>query len=81
MIVGAVAAFVIYIASLTLSDTRDLLSYQLLSLAFVAVTLIGVAVYLAAAVTRVLGLWLVRQLLESNAQAEKVAEALASTKS
>ena len=81
MIVGAVAAFVIYIASLTLSDTRDLLSYQLLSLAFVAVTLIGVAVYLAAAVTRVLSLWLVRQLLESNAQAEKVAEALASTKS
>ena len=82
MIVGAVAAFVIYIASLTLSDSRDLMSYQLLSIGFIALTLIGGFVYLAAAVTRVLSLWLVRQLLENNAQAEKaekVDEALAPT--
>ncbi|WP_068164566.1 hypothetical protein [Rhodococcus phenolicus] len=77
MIVGAVAAFVVYIASLTLSDLRDLASYQLLSLGFVAVTLIGAAVYIAAVVSRVLSLWLVRQLLESSAQAERITEALA----
>ncbi|WP_054712395.1 hypothetical protein [Rhodococcus sp. SMB37] len=77
MIIGAVATFIVYIASLTLSDSRDLLSYQLLSIGFVTITLIGMAVYLAAAVTRVLSLWLVRQLLESNAQAERMAEALA----
>ncbi|MCD2097609.1 MULTISPECIES: hypothetical protein [Rhodococcus] len=77
MVIGAVAVFVVYIASLTLSDTRDLLSYQLLALGFVAVTLVGVAVYLAAAVTRVLRLWLVRQLLESSTQAERIAQALA----
>lgn len=76
MIVGAVAAFVVYVASLTLSDLRDLASYQLLSLGFVAVTLIGAAVYIAAVVSRVLSLWLVRQLLESNAQTERIAEAL-----
>ena len=77
MVVGAVAVFVVYIASLTLSDTRDLLSYQLLASGFVATTLIGAAVYLAAAVTRVLSLWLVRQLLESSTQTERIAQALA----
>lgn len=76
MVIGAVAVFVVYIASLTLSDTRDLLSYQLLALGFVALTLIGAAVYLAAAVGRVLSLWLVRQLLESSAQADRITAAL-----
>ncbi|WP_241383977.1 hypothetical protein [Rhodococcus sp. CH91] len=76
MVIGAVAVFVVYIGSLTLSDTRDLLSYQLLALGFVAITLIGAAVYLAAAVTRVLRLWLVRQLLESSAQADRIEQAL-----
>ncbi|MBS9375004.1 hypothetical protein [Rhodococcus sp. B50] len=77
MVVGAAAVFVVYVASLTLSDTRDLLSYQLLALGFVALTVIGASVHLAAAVTRVLKLWLVRQLLESNAQAERLAQTLA----
>ncbi|MFX1758486.1 Uncharacterised protein [Rhodococcus gordoniae] len=76
MVVGAVAVFVVYIASLTLSDARDLLSYQLLALGFVALTVAGAAVYLAAAVTRVLSLWLVRQLLESSAQADRIEQAL-----
>ncbi|MGV9744248.1 hypothetical protein ACWDTG_04960 [Rhodococcus zopfii] len=76
MILGATAAFVVYVASLTLSDLRDLASYQLLSLGFVAITLIGAAVYIAAVVSRVLSLWLVRQLLEGNAQTERIAEAL-----
>ena len=76
MVVGAVAVFVVYIASLTLSDARDLLSYQLLALGFVALTVAGAAVYLAAAVTRVLSLWLVRQLLESSAQTDRIEQAL-----
>lgn len=76
MIVGAAAAFVVYIASLTLSDLRDIVSYQLLSMGFIAVTLIGAAVYIASVVARVLSLWLVRQLLEGNAQTERIAEAL-----
>ncbi|MEV1133802.1 hypothetical protein [Rhodococcus coprophilus] len=80
MIVGAVAAFVVYIASLTLSDLRDLVSYQLLSTAFVAVTLVGAAVYIASAVSKVLKLWLVRQLLEGNAQTERIVEALSRDK-
>jgi uncharacterized membrane protein YdbT with pleckstrin-like domain len=77
MIAGATAAFVVYIASLTLSDLRDILSYQLLSLGFLAVTVAGAGVYIAATVARVLSLWLVRQLLEGNAQTERLAEALA----
>ncbi|MEE2032354.1 hypothetical protein [Rhodococcus chondri] len=77
MVVGAAAAFIVYIASLTLSDLRDIASYQLLSVGFLAITIIGAAVYTAAVVARVLSLWLVRQLLESNAQSERIAEALA----
>ena len=80
MIVGAAATFGVYIASLTLSDLRDLASYQLLGLGFVAITLVGAAVYIAAVVSRVLSLWLVRQLLESSAQADRITEALTQTK-
>ncbi|NLV79013.1 MAG: hypothetical protein GXY65_06635 [Rhodococcus sp.] len=76
MIVGVVAAFVVYVASLTLSDLRDIASYQLLSIGFVTLTLVGVAVFIASTVSRVLSLWLVRQLLESDAQATRIAEAL-----
>lgn len=54
MIVGTVAAFVAYIASLTLADLRDLASYRLLSLGFGSLTLIGVAVYITSTVSRVL---------------------------
>lgn len=80
MVVGAAAAFVVYIASLGLSDLRDLLSYQLLSMGFVALTLIGAAVYIASVVAKVLRLWLVRQLLEGNAQTERIVEALSHDK-
>ncbi|RVW10337.1 hypothetical protein [Prescottella agglutinans] len=76
MIVGAVAAFVVYISSLTLNDLRDITSYQILATAFLAVTVIGAALYLAGAVAKVLRLWLLRQLHEGQAQADQIAAAL-----
>ena len=76
MIIGVAAAFVVYIASLTLSDLRDIASYQLLSMGFIALTLVGAAVYVASVVAKVLRLWLVRQLLEGNAQTERIVEAM-----
>ncbi|MFD3809887.1 hypothetical protein [Rhodococcus sp. NPDC058639] len=80
MIIGVAAVFVVYIASLTLSDLRDIASYQLLSMGFIAVTLVGAAVYVASVVAKVLRLWLVRQLLEGNAQTERIVEALSRDK-
>ena len=61
MVVGVVAAFVVYISSLTQSDLRDIASYQILATAFLALTVIGGALYLAGAIARVLRLWLLRQ--------------------
>ncbi|MGI9210439.1 MAG: hypothetical protein ACR2I3_21010 [Rhodococcus sp. (in: high G+C Gram-positive bacteria)] len=80
MIIGVAAAFVVYIASLTLSDLRDIASYQLLSMGFIALTLAGAAVYVASVVAKVLRLWLVRQLLEGNAQTERIVEAMSRDK-
>ncbi|GAA4486474.1 hypothetical protein GCM10023094_42930 [Rhodococcus olei] len=76
MVVGAAAAFVVYLASLTLTDLRNIASYQILATALLAVTVIGAAVYLAGALARVLRLWLLRQLYEGQAQADRIAEAL-----
>lgn len=64
MIVGVVAAFVVYAASLSLDDLRNIASYQILATAFLALTVIGGALYLAGAVSRVLRLWLLRQLMQ-----------------
>ncbi|MBM4532701.1 hypothetical protein GS563_28885 [Rhodococcus hoagii] len=76
MVVGVVAAFVVYISSLTQSDLRDIASYQILATAFLALTVIGGALYLAGAIARVLRLWLLRQLHEGQAQADQIAAAL-----
>lgn len=76
MVVGVVGAFVVYISSLTLSDVRDLVSYQILTMVFLAVTVVGGALFLAASLAKVLRLWLVRQLLEGQAHADQIAQAL-----
>ena len=78
MVVGVVGVFVAYNVSLAQDDMRDVGSLQTLALGFVAVTVLGAALYLAAAVTRVLRLWLLRQLVEQRAQADRIAEALES---
>ncbi|QCQ92292.1 hypothetical protein [Rhodococcus sp. SGAir0479] len=76
MAVGVVAAFIVYISSLTQSDLRDIASDQILATAFLALTVIGGALYLAGAIARVLRLWLLRQLHEGQAQADQIAAAL-----
>ncbi|HLV73603.1 hypothetical protein FHX41_4681 [Actinomadura hallensis] len=78
MVVGVAGVFVAYNVSLAQDDMRDVGSLQTLALGFVAVTVLGAALYLAAAVTRVLRLWLLRQLVEQQAQADRIAEALES---
>ncbi|EME19279.1 hypothetical protein [Rhodococcus triatomae] len=78
MIVGAVAAFVLYFASLTLDDLRNIASYQILATALLAVTVIGAALYLAGSIARVLRLWLLRQSYEAQEQSELIASALRS---
>jgi hypothetical protein len=77
MVVGVVGAFLAYNVSLSQSDLRDTGSSQVLASAFVALTVVGAAVYLAASVARVLRLWLLRQLMDGQAQADQITAALA----
>lgn len=76
MIVGIAGTFVAYNVSLTKDDLRDVGSLQTLAVGFLAVTVLGAALYLAAAVTRVLRLWLLRQLLEQQQRSDQLTEAL-----
>ena len=58
------------------ADLRDLVSYQILTVVFLALTVVGAALFLAASVAKVLRLWLVRQLLEGQAQTDQISQAL-----
>lgn len=76
MIVGVVAAFLAYEASLSQSDYRNIASEQILAIAFVGVAVVGAAIFLAAAIASVLRLWLLRQLYEGQQHAETIADAI-----
>lgn len=76
MIVGIVAAFLVYGASLSQSDYRDILSGQILAIAFIGVAVLGAAIFLSAAIASVLRLWLLRQLYEGQQHADQIADAL-----
>ncbi|WP_067180549.1 hypothetical protein [Microtetraspora niveoalba] len=77
MLAGVIGGFVSYVNSLAQDDLRNVGSFQVLATAFAALTVAGAALYLAAAVARVLRLWLLRQLLEGQARADQIAEAIA----
>ncbi|MEV8638896.1 hypothetical protein AB0395_45305 [Streptosporangium sp. NPDC051023] len=76
MVVGVAGGFVSYNISLGQDDLRNVGSFQVLATAFVALTVLGAALYLAGAVARVLRLWLLRQLIEGQAQADQITAAL-----
>jgi hypothetical protein len=77
MLVGVVAAFIIYEASLSQNDARNIASEQILAIGFLGVTLIGVALFAVTSLARLLRLWLLRQLYESQAHVDQLASAVA----
>lgn len=76
MIGGLAGAFVSYNASLAQSDTRDITSSLILAVACVGLVVVGAAMYVATAITKVLRLWLLRQLVEGQAHTDQIAAAL-----
>lgn len=76
MLVGAVAGFLVYETSLSKSDFRDIQSEQILAIAFLAVAVLGAALYIAATVGSLLRVWLLRQLYEGQQHVDLLAEAL-----
>ena len=76
MLVGVVAAFIIYEASLSQKDARNIASQQILAIGFLGVALIGVALFVVASLAQLLRLWLLRQLYESQAHIDQLANAV-----
>ena len=78
MVLGVVGAFVAYNSTRSLDDQRDIMSYQILAIVFLAFTVVGAAIYLAGSIAKVLRLWLLRQLVESQDRADQLTETLRS---
>lgn len=76
MVGSVVAAFLVYEASRSTSDYRDIASQQILAIALLVLAVLGAAVYLASALAGVLRLWLLRQLYQGQQQADQLAEAV-----
>lgn len=76
MVVGVVGAFVAYQLSTGYDDSRDIASAQVLALAFVAVGVLGVGLYVAGALSQLMRLWLLRQVVESQERHEELLAAL-----
>ena len=76
MILGVVGTFVAYNSSRSLDDARDIESSQILAMVFLAFTVVGASIYLAGSIAKVLRLWLLRQLVESQDRMDQLAEAL-----
>lgn len=76
MSLGVIGAFVAYNSSRSLDDQRDILSYQILAVVFLAFTVVGASIYLAGSIAKVLRLWLLRQLVESQDRMDQLTEAL-----
>jgi hypothetical protein len=76
MLVGAIAAFLLYETSLSASDPRNIASKEVAAIAFLAVTVIGAALFITGSVARVLRLWLLRQLYEGQAHTDQLEAAV-----
>jgi hypothetical protein len=76
MVVGVVAAVLLYEASLHQSDARNIASEEILALASLGLTVVGAALFVVGALSRFLRLWLLRQMYEGQAHLDQVLDAV-----
>jgi hypothetical protein len=76
MLIGVVAVFLAYEASLHQKDQRNIGSEQILAIAFLTLAVVGAALFLVGSIARVLRVWLLRQLYEGQAHVEQLSAAL-----
>lgn len=76
MVVGLVGTFLAYNNTRNMDDGRDIASNQIFALVFLAVTVVGTGLYVVGAIAKVLRLWLLRQLVESQDRMDQLTEAL-----
>jgi len=76
MIVGVVGAFVVYISSGNLDDPRDVTSQVSFTVAFLALTVFGAAIFLRYSLANFLRMWLLRQMFEGQSNTDRLVDAL-----
>ncbi|HZB70695.1 MAG TPA: hypothetical protein VE395_01065, partial [Acidimicrobiales bacterium] len=76
MAVGVLVALLAYWTSLGKSDPRDISSLGILAVAMLALAVLGAAVFLRYSLARFLRFWLLRQLYEGQAQADRLVAGL-----
>lgn len=76
MVAGVAGAFIAWRLSLAESDSRNILSYQLMALTCIALSVLGAGLYVAGALSRVMRLWLLRQVVESQDRHDELIAAI-----
>lgn len=76
MLVGVIGAFVVYVSSGNLDDARDVTSQVAFTVAFLALTVFGAAIFLRFALANFLRMWLLRQLYEGQANTDRIVDAV-----
>jgi uncharacterized membrane protein YcjF (UPF0283 family) len=76
MLVGVVGAFSAYVSATNLDNALDLQETQVLAVAFAALTLLGLALFLRYAIANFLRMWLLRQLYEGQANTQRMIDAV-----
>ena len=76
MLVGVIGAFVVYVSSGNLDDPRDVTSQVAFTVAFLALTVFGAAIFLRYALANFLRMWLLRQLYEGQANTDRIVDAV-----
>ena len=76
MIVGVAGTFSAYVSATNLSNALDIQETQVLAMAFVALTLLGLGLFLRFAIANFLRMWLLRQLYEGQANTQRMVDAI-----
>ncbi len=76
MVVGVVGAFSAYVSATNLTNALDLQETQVLAVAFAALTLLGLGLFLRFAIANFLRMWLLRQLYEGQANTQRIVDAV-----
>lgn len=76
MVIGVVGVVVVFQISRSASDSRDLQSFQILAMAFLGICVLGAGLYVAGALSQLMRLWLLRQVIESQERHEELLAAL-----
>jgi uncharacterized membrane protein (DUF485 family) len=66
----------VYVSSKNLDDPRDVTSQVAFTVAFLALTVFGAAIFLRYALANFLRMWLLRQLYEGQANTDRIVDAV-----